>query len=191
MLLVAATLPLLLVLVRAELYDVISPNLVPPEGGCMAWVEMPEQEQHFRDAGSVAAAGSSCVQQGRGNPAFAGCYNGGSSTPTSNGVGNCTGHYVSAYCVSRRTGKLSLCTSGFGIPEQVNIQIAGVDTVVVGWVTFEHEAPSKPPVLAVEGGGEVQGITHKHVPCTVGKACVGDGYNATTGKTTRPYASPL
>eukprot|EP01047_Picozoa_sp_COSAG01_P049027 COSAG01_NODE_4819_length_4719_cov_3.955628_1_plen_609_part_00 len=111
-------------------------------------------------------------------------------------------HYVSAYCVSAVTGKLALCTSGFGVPEQVNVQIASGDTVVIGWVTFEHTAPTAPPVvLLVEsevegvmglphGGVEVKGVTHKHIPCSVGAACVGDGWNSKTGSTDHPFSRP-
>ena len=153
---------------RAELYDVISPHLIPPAGGCKDWSTVPDQEQYWRDAASAKLAGSSCVQQGRGNPNYR--FN-------ADMGGGEQAHYVSAYCVSKVTGNLSLCTSGFGIPEQVNVQVASGDTVVIGWVTFEHEAPAAPPVVSVVGGAEVTGVTHIHVPCSVGSACVGAPYD--------------
>ena len=166
---------------RAELHDVISPHLIPPPGGCKDWSTVPEQDQYWRDQASIKLAGSSCVQQGRGNPHY--------SFDADMGGGG-QAHYVSAYCVSKTTGKLTLCTSGFGIPEQVNVQVASGDTVVVGWVTFEHEAPTAPPVVSVVGGTEVKGVTHVHVPCSVGSACIGDGWNKNTSKTEHPFDRP-
>ena len=130
---------------RAELHDVISPHLVPPPGGCKDWSTVPTEDAYWRDPASIKLAGSSCVQQGRGNPHY--------SFDEDMG-GGAQAHYVSAYCVSKVTGNLTLCTSGFGIPEQVNVQVASGDTVVVGWVTFEHEAPTAPPVVSVAGGAE-------------------------------------
>ena len=105
-------------------------------------------------------------------------------------------HYISSYCISKLTSKPAMCSSGFGIPEQVNVQVASGDSVVIGWVTFEHTPPTGPPVVAVApaSGGDAEvtmkGVTHKHVPCSVGAACTGDGFNATTGKTTQPYSRP-
>eukprot|EP01048_Picozoa_sp_COSAG05_P014410 COSAG05_NODE_1632_length_4371_cov_247.693820_1_plen_91_part_10 len=55
---------------RAELHDVISPHLIPPPGGCKDWSTVPEQDQYWRDQASIKLAGSSCVQQGRGNPHY-------------------------------------------------------------------------------------------------------------------------
>lgn len=37
------------------------------------------------------------------------------------------------------------CRSALGVPEQLNLQIASPDTVVVSWVTFEAAAPKSPP----------------------------------------------
>eukprot|EP00756_Hemistasia_phaeocysticola_P023628 Hpha_TRINITY_DN15904_c0_g2::TRINITY_DN15904_c0_g2_i2::g.74114::m.74114 len=63
-------------------------------------------------------------------------------------------------------GSWDYCTHRNGVPEQVNVQIASPDSVVVSWVTFETAAPSKPPtVTASKAGGtktEVQGVTHVH-----------------------------
>jgi hypothetical protein len=185
--------------VTAELYDVISPHLLPPPGGCKPWSELPDQDRFWRDPGSIALAGSSCAQQGRGNPAKELQY-----MDSHMGSGH-DAHYASAYCVSAATGRLAPCTSGFGVPEQVNVQIASGDAVVVGWVTFEHAAPTAPPVVSVvsdlsvflsEGprgrplGTEITGVTHKHIPCSVGAACVGDGWNKTTGHTDHPFSRP-
>ena len=72
-----------------------------------------------------------------------------------------------SYCVSRITGEVAFCSSGFGIPEQVNVQIAGPDAVVVQFVTFETSAPTKPPVARVGTSSGalaavVPGVTHVH-----------------------------
>jgi hypothetical protein len=172
-----------------ELHDVISPHLLPPACGCKKWTDAPEHDQYWRNPASIKLAESSCAQQGRGNPNFV--YDG--DRWRSRGVhfgGGAQAHYISAYCVANTTGKLVWCASGFGVPEQVNVQVASHDTVVVGWVTFEHKAPTLPPVVSVVGGGEVEGITHIHVPCSVGPACTGDMWNGSSNTTERPYYRP-
>jgi hypothetical protein len=83
-------------------------------------------------------------------------------------------HVIAAYCVGETTGQLEMCTSGKGIPEQVNVQIASGSSVVLSFVTFEDKEPTEPPIakLTAEGGHEmtVKGVTHKHVTvgCTAG-----------------------
>lgn len=102
-------------------------------------------------------------------------------------------HTIGSYCVSQTTDKITLCTSvsrntagtlrpdsprrtpaqqGKGIPEQINVQIASGDAVVVGFVTYEDTDPTAAPVVELNGT-EIKGVTHTHNPCTVGKSCVG------------------
>ena len=164
-----------------EFYDVVQPHLLPPEGGCQEWSEVPEQNQFWRAGRPPPGAGSSCAQQGRGNP---------DADWDKVMGGGAQAHYIGGYCISRKTGKPALCSSGWGVPEQVNVQVASAASVVIGWVTFEHEAPTSPPIVSVIGGAEVRGVTHKHVPCSVGQACTGDGYNTSTGRTDTPFSRP-
>jgi hypothetical protein len=56
-----------------------------------------------------------------------------------------------SYCISKTTGDIALCTSAHGVPEQVNIQIAGPDAVVVQWVTFKAVPPVNPPIVQIDG----------------------------------------
>eukprot|EP01052_Picozoa_sp_SAG31_P042024 SAG31_NODE_6543_length_1982_cov_1.248540_3_plen_184_part_00 len=88
-------------------------------------------------------------------------------------------HTIGSYCVSAATDKITLCTSGHGIPEQVNVQIASGDSVVVGFVTYEDADPSDPPVVELNGT-QFKGVTHTHNPCTVGKSCTGGPYKPRT-----------
>jgi len=48
-----------------------------------------------------------------------------------------------------------------GVPEQVNLQVANGDTVVVSFVTFEDSAPENPPFVILDGK-RVEGVTHEH-----------------------------
>ena len=70
------------------------------------------------------------------------------------------------------------CVSAQGVPEQINIQIASGDTVVISWVTFVATTPTKPPSVVVRRGKgrlaadpqttpstastTVAGVTHVH-----------------------------
>lgn len=60
--------------------------------------------------------------------------------------------------------------SPLGVPEQINLQAASPDTVVVSFVTFEESAPSQLPSAALTREGEssaqsLQGVTHTyHTP---------------------------
>eukprot|EP01061_Rhynchopus_euleeides_P005569 TRINITY_DN147_c0_g1_i2.p2 TRINITY_DN147_c0_g1~~TRINITY_DN147_c0_g1_i2.p2 ORF type:complete len:710 (+),score=299.28 TRINITY_DN147_c0_g1_i2:95-2131(+) len=54
------------------------------------------------------------------------------------------------------------CTSPLGVPEQINIQIASTDSVVLSFVTFESAAPAGNPT-AVVNGTTYTGVTHVHV----------------------------
>jgi hypothetical protein len=151
--------------VRADMYNVLSPHLVAPAGGCKAWSDAPEMDKYWVGGKPPAGAANSCAQQGLGNP--------GASWDADMGSG-AQAHVISAYCVGKSTGKLEMCTSGMGIPEQVNVQVASGDSVVLSFVTFEAAEPTAPPTakVTVAGGTEttIKGVTHKHVTvgCTAG-----------------------
>eukprot|EP01048_Picozoa_sp_COSAG05_P024121 COSAG05_NODE_5528_length_1150_cov_27.586108_1_plen_311_part_10 len=125
--------------VCAELYDVVQPHLLPPDGGCVPWVDLPAQHKFFREPEPIKAnaAGSACVQQGLGNAAASWD---GQEEPHGMGAGG-SGHYIGSYCLSNRTYKLELCTSASNTPEQVNVQIGGSDSVIVSWVTYPNADP--------------------------------------------------
>ncbi len=146
----------------AEMYDVVSPKLLPPAGGCKAWSDVPAQDKYWRAGKAPADAGSFCAQQGKGNPEAHWDPVMGSGAQA---------HYISAYCVSARSGKVEQCTSPQHVPEQVNVQIASPDTVVISWVTFEDTPGALAPVANVTtAAGEsttFKGVTHKHL--TAGK----------------------
>ena len=150
--------------VRADMYDVLSPHLIPPEGGCKDWADVPEMDQYWVAGTPPADAGSACAQQGLGNP---------NATWSSDMGSGAQAHVISAYCVGKSSGQLEMCTSGKGIPEQVNVQIASGSAVVLSFVTFEDHEPKDPPVAKVSVDGDektVKGVTHKHVTvgCTAG-----------------------
>mmetsp|Transcript_64277 Transcript_64277/g.172041 ORF Transcript_64277/g.172041 Transcript_64277/m.172041 type:complete len:756 (-) Transcript_64277:30-2297(-) len=64
-------------------------------------------------------------------------------------------------------GTWGYCEHGEAVPEQINVQVAGPDSVVIVWVTFEKQAPTEAPVVSIAKKGEqpkeLQGVTHEHV----------------------------
>jgi hypothetical protein len=169
----------LLTSAHSNLYDVIQPHLIPPEGGCVEWASLPDQDKHWFGGKPPADAGAHCAQQGKGNP-------GGANWDPDMGSGS-DAHYISSYCMSKVNRTLTRCTSGMGIPEQVNVQIASGDSVVIGFVTFEEHAPTDPPTATANGKVHT-GVTHVHHACTVGVRCTGDGWDKNTSTTTHPFA---
>ena len=70
---------------------------------------------------------------------------------------------------TNRVAPTGYCVSGEGVPEQVNVQIAGPDSIVVSFVTFEKEAPVDAPTMmlaragaATAGSKTLTGVTHVH-----------------------------
>ena len=64
----------------------------------------------------------------------------------------------------QHTDKSTPCSSADGVPEQINIQLAGSNIVVVSFVTFQQSLPSLPPqaVLTSADGADtpVTGVAH-------------------------------
>eukprot|EP01062_Namystynia_karyoxenos_P005016 TRINITY_DN1176_c0_g1_i4.p1 TRINITY_DN1176_c0_g1~~TRINITY_DN1176_c0_g1_i4.p1 ORF type:complete len:777 (+),score=233.84 TRINITY_DN1176_c0_g1_i4:83-2332(+) len=65
------------------------------------------------------------------------------------------------------SGGWGYCTHGNAVPEQINVQIAAPDTVVISWVTFEKVAPTAPPELLIKKStagqwNTLRGVTHVH-----------------------------
>ena len=162
--------PLWLILVNgafALFYDVLVKHAAPPAGGCMTWADAPAKHNAFwADGKPPVDAGSFCAQQARGS-ANKTCapttakpnIDHGSICPT-------------AYCVSALSGELEFCNSALGVPEQVNIQIAGSDAVVLQWITFEVTAPADAPFVTLMGDDGADGIVHRgvtHAHVTGGK----------------------
>ena len=103
-------------------------------------------------------AGSYCAQQAKGsanktcapNTRYHTNIDHGSICPT-------------AYCVSNVTGEIAFCTSALGVPEQINIQIAGPDAVVVvigvrrrgnGGAEARGRVPGESAALELDAGQE-------------------------------------
>eukprot|EP01060_Flectonema_neradi_P004670 TRINITY_DN13049_c0_g1_i1.p1 TRINITY_DN13049_c0_g1~~TRINITY_DN13049_c0_g1_i1.p1 ORF type:complete len:686 (+),score=141.28 TRINITY_DN13049_c0_g1_i1:34-2091(+) len=59
--------------------------------------------------------------------------------------------------------KRGYCTSLMGVPEQINIQIASPNSVVLSFVTFESATPKSPPTAMVNSTTTTfTGVTHNH-----------------------------
>jgi hypothetical protein len=152
---------------RALFYDVIAPHLVPPEGGCVPWSEAGDAVSALWAEGKPPAnAGAFCAQQAKGSTNKTCGPPGHRDVFVNMDHGNVC---PTSYCMSNRTGTLAVafCTSALGVPEQINVQIAGPDAVVVQWITHEAAAPADPPVvrLGTASGAlnsTVEGATHVH-----------------------------
>jgi hypothetical protein len=141
-------------LIQADMYDVIEKYHIPPAGGCKNWSDVPESDKYWAEGKPPSGVGSYCVQQGNG-----------SANSTCSNAGNLRhGAFCpTSFCISQASGELALCTSGDGIPEQVNVQIANNDSVVVGFVTFEKSAPAGPPIAMFGTSASALANTEKGV----------------------------
>ena len=52
------------------------------------------------------------------------------------------------------------CVSGTGVPEQINLQVASPDAVVISFVTFEAAEPTNPPTATVTTATTATSTTH-------------------------------
>jgi len=78
------------------------------------------------------------------------------------GPSNDPGSYGSwCYCAKTHDASWGYCVPNQGVPEQINLQVANGDTVVVSFVTFEDTAPENPPFVVLDGK-RVEGVTHEH-----------------------------
>ena len=145
----------------ALFYDVIQKHQVPPPGvQCIPWTEAPAKfNQYWANGKPPADAGSFCAQQAKGsamNPCVQSSLDHGSICPHS-------------YCITAN-GTQVQCQSVTGVPEQINLQIASPNSVVVSFVTFEKAAPTRPPIVMFAAGPvddgaletNITGVTHVH-----------------------------
>ena len=145
-------------------YDVLQPHQVPAPGvTCLDWAEAgAEVDNRWASGVAPANAANHCAQQGKGAAV--------STWSTVHTPGQPKGQPAPmSYCIDRATHNVSFCHSVMGVPEQTNVQIASPNSVVVGFVTFEADAPTRPPVALLStvgepGGGTTRltGVTHAH-----------------------------
>ena len=138
-------------------YDVLQPHMLPAPGvTCLDWAAAgAEVNARWATPGSPPAhAAAHCAQQGNG------------ATATAATGGTLTSRGSLSYCIDRATRNISYCRSAQGVPEQVNVQIASPDSVVVGFVTFEPVPPSRPPTLLLSTAGGAPASTTRHTGVT-------------------------
>ena len=148
--------------VNANMYDVVDPNLVPPSicgsAGCANWSTLNSTIQAWWSSGSTPDdAGALCAQLANA-PALAHP----SPVLDPSGVGG-----QGEWCVcANNTEAWGYCTSPDQIPEQINLQMASPDTVVVSFVTFESTEPSEAPYASIQQANTTtnddvkRGVTH-------------------------------
>ena len=114
----------------ANFYDVIQPHQVPPPGvECLPWDAAGDAvNRQWATPGKIPPNASSfCAQQGNGSE---------------------SAHHSSAYCIDSATRNLTYCESVTGVPEQINVQIASPDSVIVGYVPISTFPPACASALA-------------------------------------------
>ena len=136
---------LLFVAVRGDMYDVLAPAKLPGKGcdkGCAPWASQNATVASGWSGGVVpSGAGSSCAQLARA-PGLA------KPVPVLDPTGLGGGGAFCA-CAEGSAADFDYCVSAEGVPEQVNVQLAAPDTVVVAFVTFEASVPAGPPEALV------------------------------------------
>eukprot|EP00035_Acanthoeca_spectabilis_P012813 m.232778 g.232778 ORF g.232778 m.232778 type:complete len:158 (+) comp15723_c0_seq2:1202-1675(+) len=88
-------------------------------------------------------------------------------------VGNATGktdggaatYWAGPACRCAGSDVVGYCRNPLGVPEQINLQLASEDTVVVAFVTYDAEKPVAPPQVklgqaAAGSFTTVTGVTH-------------------------------
>eukprot|EP00039_Didymoeca_costata_P025917 m.14535 g.14535 ORF g.14535 m.14535 type:complete len:592 (+) comp5124_c0_seq1:123-1898(+) len=157
------SLVLLPCVVRCDMYNLVAPLLQAPQEcsqGCAAWDTLNTTINSYWAGGKAPEdAGSHCAQLP---------YAPGLSKPSPlldpHGVGA-----QGAWCVC--SGDISAwgyCTSSSYVPEQVNLQLASPDTVVVSFVTFEPSLPAEAPYAMLSSQQQqdtqvLRGVTHVYV----------------------------
>eukprot|EP01043_Picozoa_sp_COSAG02_P045689 COSAG02_NODE_4205_length_5628_cov_3.597938_4_plen_523_part_00 len=153
-------LPSLAGLILANQPDVLFPHYLPPAEcvhGCAKWLAAPPQGEKW----NAAAAGSTCAIPGEVT-----------GSESADKVANAWGGPF-CYCddgTGKATNTTGYCRSPLSVPEQINLQLANEDTVVVSFVTYELAKPTRPPeVLYTANGGPPKtetGVTHWYVEST-------------------------
>ena len=155
------------------LYDVISPDMLPGAkciNGCANWSSQNATVNSWWEHGVPPAdAGAFCAQLPRSH-ALNSCPN---CLPHSQAKWAQPGGLNGSGCFCEGLENVwDDCISRLNSPEQINVQIAAPDTVVLAFVTFEKVAPTAPPEALVgresgalkpvsdAGGGDV---THTFV----------------------------
>eukprot|EP00658_Telonema_sp_P-2_P008830 TRINITY_DN13341_c0_g1_i2.p1 TRINITY_DN13341_c0_g1~~TRINITY_DN13341_c0_g1_i2.p1 ORF type:complete len:562 (-),score=46.84 TRINITY_DN13341_c0_g1_i2:35-1720(-) len=140
------------------MYDLIEPDLMPTcTSGCAKWSSLNGTIQSWWSKGVVPGEASNHCAQLALAPGLL------HPTPVLDPTGAGS---QGAFCFCDGTEEYAYCKSPLGRPEQINLQLAGPDVVVVSFVTFEATRPQSAPLarLARLGSGSVllPGVTHTY-----------------------------
>lgn len=128
------------VVTEAMMYDVLEPLKLPGpkcSNGCAAWATANSTVAGWWAHGNPPANASNHCAQLANSPGLH------KPVPVLDPVGVGS---VGSWCLCLGSDEWDYCGSAHYIPEQINIQIASPDTVVLSFVTFEPEAPSNKPL---------------------------------------------
>ena len=140
---------------EANMYDVIMPAYLPPEGcdACRPW-DAATDATLWVDQEALAAAGHHCAM-----PA-ANLTGRDKTTPQ--------GSYSGPWCYCT-TGIAGTCVAPTATPEQINLQLAEPTVLVVSFVTYDLAAPTSPPValldrrdIHLDDFRRVEGVSHMY-----------------------------
>ena len=159
-----------------NMYDVISPDMLPgPKcvNGCATWSSLNATHSWWEHGAPPADAGAFCAQLAN-SPGINSCA---SCLPHSWRNWSVPGGINGSGCFCEGLSNVwDDCVSRHNTPEQINVQIAAPDTVVIGFVTFEKVAPTAPPEALV---GRVSGQLE---PVSAGEGAVTHTFVAQGGQ---------
>jgi hypothetical protein len=148
-----------------DMYDLLMPQYAPPQvcsHGCADWANVSSDPTLQKSVDNLWGAkkpppnaSSHCAIPAAASNA-GNCHN----------VIVCNSTNSSFYgpiCVCKQPGPLvfGTCTAQQHIPEQINLQIASPDSVVVSFVTFDASLPATPPVALVNNAVHT-GVAHSY-----------------------------
>ena len=143
-----------------RMYDVAMPNLRPVKcDKCVKWSETTNATSYFADSKNIKSFENFCAHLGNSPGMFQFAVDPNASLP---GV-------TSAFCMCD-ADTWSPCESKVNqmIPEQINIQLASPDTVVVSFVTFSVPSNFSSPIAIISDQQQqkkknISGVTHTYV----------------------------
>lgn len=137
-----------------HMYDVWSPfkaHTAPPGYTCLRW----------QDALTKAEKASMFVNSSEADRLHSACAIPGKAVGKCQSEHDCPGSYYGPICPAKSPahGRVIFvtCRPSLSVPEQINLQTASDDTVVVGFATFETQLPSAPPQALFGPAGQAGG----------------------------------
>ena len=180
---------------QGNMYDVFERHKLPPvecAHGCAAWADAAEARPELNITAMWAVSGKVPVEAGK-YCAIPGMVGGRTGMAAGETTADVLAADAGSFCFCEGTMEPHYCVSAHGVAEQINLQIASSNTIVVGFVTFEAAMPVEPPIaefgmaaaspsLWAAAATELQGISHWYMEKSNATCTGGAGPCATVGR---------